>query len=256
MKICDTHCHLTCDELYPMADELIARAKEHYVEHMLVICCTQVEYERALLLQSKYPEVIDIAYGFYPHQVNDFNEDDYIYLEEQIKQRKLCALGEIGLDYHWDDVSKEDQLVAFKRQMDLASKYEIPVVIHMRESTQDSLNVLKQYPKVKGILHCYSGSIEIAREAIKLGYLISFGGPLTFKNGRNILEVCDQLALENVVVETDSPYLTPHPYRGKRNEPMYVEVTFNKLCEVKNVDQEVCAKQLQLNYYNLFKVEY
>lgn len=253
MFITDTHCHITCDELYGRIEEIITNALEHNVKRMLIICCTKIEYERALNIQNKYPHLFDIAFGFYPHQVNDFNEEDYIYLEEQIKQNKLIAIGEIGLDYYWDNVSKEDQMVAFKRQMDLASKYQIPILIHNREATADVIEVLKAYPDVIGVFHCFSGSLETAKIVTKLGYYISFAGPLTFKNARSALEVAANIDLKYMFVETDSPYLTPHPYRGKRNEPKYVALTFEKLCEIKNISKEEAMLQLEKNYQKMFK---
>ncbi len=254
MFITDTHCHITCDRLYEDIDQIITNALEHDVKRMLIICCTQIEYERALQLKQKYPELFDIAYGFYPHQLDEFNEDDYLYLEEQIKQKRLIAIGEIGLDYYWDNVSKEKQMVGFKRQMELANQYQIPVLIHNREATNDVIEVLKQYPNVKGVFHCFSGSYETAKIVTKLGYYISFAGPLTFKNARTALEVAANIDLQYMFVETDSPYLTPHPYRGKRNEPKYVRVTFEKLCEIKQMNQEQVAQQLEINYQKLFSI--
>ena len=236
-----------------MTDFFDGNALDYNVQRMLIICCTKIEYERALSIQNKYPQLFDIAFGFYPHQVNDFNEEDYIYLEEQIKQNKLIAIGEIGLDYYWDNVSKEDQMVAFKRQMDLASKYQIPILIHNREATADVIEVLKAYPDVIGVFHCFSGSLETAKIVTKLGYYISFAGPLTFKNARSALEVAANIDLKYMFVETDSPYLTPHPYRGKRNEPKYVALTFEKLCEIKNISKEEAMLQLEKNYQKMFK---
>ena len=239
--------------MYPNIETIIENALANHVKRMLIICCTKIEYERALEIQSKYPDLFDVAFGFYPHQVNDFKEEDYLYLEEQIKQKKLIAIGEIGLDYYWDNVSKEYQLVGFHRQMELAKKYQIPVLIHNREATQDVLEVLTAYPEVKGLFHCFSGSLETAKIVTKMGYYCSFAGPITYKNSRHAQDVALNIDLKWLFVETDSPYLTPHPYRKYRNEPKYVSVTFDKLCELKQIDHETCAKQLEINYQTLFQ---
>ena len=164
----------------------------------------------------------------------------------------MCALGEIGLDYHWDDVKREDQIKGFIRQLEMAKKYHIPILIHMREATKDTLDILKEHRPLQGIFHCYSGSYETAVEAMKLGFYISYGGPLTFKNSRGAPEVAEKLSVDRLFIETDSPYLTPHPHRGKQNEPMYVEVTFQRLCEIKGMSEAELAEQLERNYQRLF----
>ena len=169
-----------------------------------------------------------------------------------LKQERLIAVGEIGLDYHWEDVQPQDQKTGFIRQIRLAQKYNKPILIHMREATKDTLDILKDMGPLKGIMHCYSGSKEVAMELIKIGFYISFGGPLTFKNSRGAPATAEALPLNRLFVETDSPYLTPHPFRGKQNEPMYVRYTFDKLCEIKAVEKDLAAEQLRKNYEELF----
>lgn len=251
-SLIDTHCHITCDELYSRIDEVLREAKAHHVDRMLVVCTNFIEYERAVSLKEQgHP--IDIALGFHPNDLYAFQEEDYQHLEQLLIEHKLTALGEIGLDYHWDDVKKEDQIQGFIRQIKLAQHYHIPILIHMREATKDTVDILKEYP-CHGIMHCYSGSYETALILEKLGFYISFGGPLTFKNSRGAPEVAKQLPLERLMIETDSPYLTPHPFRGRQNEPMYLEHTFHKICEIKQQNEEAVADQLQKNYYQLFEV--
>lgn len=247
----DTHCHITCDDLYERIDEIIANAQEHGIGKMLIICTNFKEYERAAQLQEKN-DLFDIALGFHPNDLYSFEEADYERLETLLKENRLIALGEIGLDYHWDDVAKEDQKAGFIRQIKLAQKYDKPILIHMREATKDTIDILKEFAPVKGIMHCYSGSYETAEILMKLGFYIAFGGPLTFKNSRGAPEVAARIPLDRLFVETDSPYLTPHPYRGKQNEPKYAAVTFEKLCEIKEVDLEEAAEQMQKNYKVLF----
>ena len=253
-QLTDTHCHITCDELYRNIDEVIENAKAHHVNRMIIICTNFVEFERASDLRNKYPDLFRIALGFHPNDLYKFEDKDYARLESLLKFNELAIIGEIGLDYYWDDVEKEDQKEGFRRQLALSKKYDVPILIHMREATKDTMDILKEYAPVRGILHCFSGSYETAMEAIKLGFYISFGGPLTFKNSRGAPEVAARLPLDRILIETDSPYLTPHPYRGKRNEPMYVDVTFKKLCEIKGMPEEDVAKQLEANYHTLFDV--
>lgn len=250
----DTHCHITCDALYERIDEVLDHAKQEGIERMLIVCTNFTEYERAQYLKDRESERFDIALGFHPNDLYDFKEADYVRLEELLEQDRLIAVGEIGLDYHWDDVKPEDQKDGFVRQLQLARKYNRPVLIHMREATRDTLDILKEADSVKGIMHCYSGSKEVAQELIKSGFYISFGGPLTFKNSRGAPATAEALPLNRLFVETDSPYLTPHPFRGKQNEPMYVRYTFDKLCEIKGVDKEQAAEQLRKNYEDLFNL--
>ena len=250
-QLIDTHCHITCDELYEDIEEILLRAKQHHVTRMLAVCTSFQEYERAELLKNAgHP--IDIALGFHPNDLYAFHEEDYCHLEELLIQNRLIAIGEIGLDYHWDDVKKEDQMTGFVRQMELAQQYHKPVLIHMREATKDTLEVLRRYPSCTGIMHCYSGSYETAKILLNMGYYIAYGGPLTFKNSRGAPETAARLPVERLFVETDSPYLTPHPFRGKPNEPMYIEHTFLKLCEIKGMSKEALANELLKNYQTLF----
>lgn len=250
----DTHCHITCDTLFDRIDEIIENAVREHIERMLIICTNVKEYERAEQLKNDHPDLFDIALGFHPNDLYEIKESDFTRLEELLKEDKLIAVGEIGLDYHWDDVKPEDQKEGFIRQLALAIKYDKPVLIHMREATQDTMDILDKYSGHKGIIHCFSGSVEVAKQFVDMGFYISFGGPLTFKNSRHAPAVAEAIDLNYLFVETDSPYLTPHPYRGKQNEPGYVRYTFDKLCEIKNVDCKSAAKQLRENYRKLFNV--
>ena len=171
----DTHCHITCDALYERIDEVLENARQAGIEKMLIICTDFTEYERAQQLKEREPERFDIALGFHPNDLYAFQEADYERLEELLKQERIIAVGEIGLDYHWDDVKPQDQKTGFIRQIRLAQKYNKPILIHMREATKDTLDILKDMGPLKGIMHCYSGSKEVAMELIKIGFYISFG---------------------------------------------------------------------------------
>lgn len=248
----DTHCHITCDRLYQRIDEIMINAQAANIKRLIVFCCSFEEYERAKQLKAKYANIL-IAFGFHPSELYDFKEADYATFEQELASGTIDILGEIGLDYHWDTVTKEDQITALHRQLQLAKKYDLPISIHMRDATKDCMDILAQYAPLKGIMHCFSGSVETAKEAVKLGLLISFAGPLTFKNSRQSVEVAQTIDVNKLLVETDCPYLTPHPYRGKENEPMYVQYTFDKLSEIKGIDKEILAKQLEENLMTLWK---
>ncbi len=248
MRIIDTHAHLVSSQIYPIVDEVIARAKEKNVERILCIATSKDELDKAIQLQEKYG-MIDIAFGMHPADLDKVSEEDFLEVEKAVKEKKVIAVGEIGLDYHWNVVSKEEQAKAFIRQIELANQYHLPILIHMREATKDCVDILKKYAKTGGIMHCYSGSVEIAKELVKIGFYISFGGILTFKNANQLLEVAKQLPSDRIFVETDCPYLAPVPYRGKPNEVSYIHSTFEFLCQLRNED---LSEQLIQNYQDLF----
>lgn len=254
MGMIDTHAHLTCDELYEHVDEILKRAQDAGVERILCICLNQKEAERAFALKERY-DWIDIAAGFHPSDLYDLSERDFQRMEQIVRDDRVIAVGEIGLDYHWDDVDKETQKRAFIRQLQLANTIGKPVLIHMRDATKDTLDLCRQYKQVPGILHCFSGSLETALEAIKMDFYISVGGPLTFKNARGLPNVMAALPLDRIMTETDCPYLTPHPHRGQRNEPMYMVHTVKKLAEITNQTEEALVRQLKKNYERLFQSE-
>lgn len=247
----DTHAHITCDELYPQADEILRRAKDAGVERILCICLNVEEVMRAFVLQAYYPW-LDIAAGYHPGDLYELDERDWRDMEKLAHDERVIAIGEIGLDYHWDDVDRDTQKRAFVRQIKLANRLNKPILIHMRDATKDTLELLKAHKQVNGIMHCFSGSKEIAKELTDMGMYLSVGGPLTFKNARGIPEVMAQCPPDRLFIETDSPYLTPHPHRGKRNEPMYLTYTCDKLAEVLHMEKEALCAQLRENYRRLF----
>ena len=229
----DVHCHLDSD-YYDNIDEVIKSAKDNGVDKFIYNGCNIQTNKQVLKLINMYDSVYG-AIGFHPTDLNGITDDDYLFLEDNIKNNKIVAIGEIGLDYHYEDTDKENQKKHFIRQLELARKYDMPVIIHSRDSIQDTYNILKEYP-VKGVLHCYSGSVEMAREFVKLGMFISVGGIITFKNAKNIIEVIKDIDLSYILLETDSPYLTPEPYRKYKNEPKYIPVIASKIAEIKGID--------------------
>lgn len=247
----DTHAHIVCKELYERKEEVIAQAKEAGVKKILIICTSIQEAKLAIDL-AIHDMMFDVAVGFHPCDLLDIKAEDWEELEQLAHRKEVVAIGEIGLDYHWKTVDASIQKEGFIRQIQLANKVEKPILIHMREATKDTMDILKEHVQYGGIIHCFSGSLETAKEAITLGMYISVGGPLTFKNARGLPEVVKEIPLEYLFIETDCPYLTPHPYRGKQNEPKYLVHTFARLCEIKQVDEHTVKRQMQSNYTKLF----
>lgn len=251
MELIDTHAHITCDELYPKIDEIMENAKQAGVKRILCICLNMEQLERAFQLKKRY-DWIDIAAGFHPSDLYEMHEKDWEALYTFAKDERIIAIGEIGLDYHWDDVEKDVQKEAFIRQLHLANELQKPVLIHMRDATKDTMDILRVHKKVRGILHCYSGSLETAMDAINMDMFISVGGPVTFKNARGLPEVIRQIPMDRLMLETDCPYLTPHPFRGTRNEPKYLPYTFDAVAKLKGMDASTLSHQLKMNYAALF----
>lgn len=251
MGIIDTHSHVTCAQLADQLDMILDHMKENHVERVLIICCTYEEALKAIEYANQY-DCFDCAFGYHPENVDDYNDPDYTKLRQILQDPHMIALGEIGLDYYWVKDNADRQKKLFIDQIKIAQELDLPILIHMRDATLDTLEILKQYPHT-GIMHCYSGSLETAKILLKLGYYISFAGPLTFKNSRNAVEVCEYVPMDRLFVETDAPYLTPHPFRGKQNDPGYVKYTFEKACEIKQIDADTMMNQMKENYKNLFK---
>ena len=248
----DSHAHLMEDELYKDITGILNRALEAGVKRILVVCCTLEQAERAFALQEGYA-FIDVGVGFHPEDANDIDEEDIIALEALLKRKKVSALGEIGLDYYWVKDNKEKQKKLFETQLKMAEQFQLPVLIHMRDASQDTYELLKQYPLTRGgIMHCYSGSSEMAKLFMDLGYYISFAGPVTFKNANNVKEVATGIPLERILIETDAPFLAPVPFRGKQNEPSYVIHTGKEICSLKGISEEKLQEEITKNYQRLF----
>ena len=222
----DSHCHLTCDELYDQLDEVLANM--HSLSSCMIMCTNETEFQRALLIKKQDPR-FKVAFGFFPGDAKEVSHQDLEQLEMNLKEGLIDVLGEIGLDYYWDDSFKEIQKELFIKQIELANRYKVPISIHMREATNDCLSILKQYAKTKIIFHCFSGSLETMKECLKMNSLISFAGVITFKNAKHAPACVKACPIDRILSETDSPYLTPVPYRGKRNQPAYVEFVEKKI---------------------------
>ena len=232
----DTHCHMV-KEYYDDMDKYVSNCTLNNVKKIIVNATDKKSCLEVLELVKKY-DIVYGALGFHPTELDEVGEEDFDWLEEVINNDKIVAIGEIGLDYHYDNIDKEKQICFFKRQLEIAVKYNKPIIVHTRDSIQDTYDILKKY-NVKGVIHCYSGSLEMAREFIKLGYYIGIGGISTFKNASNIINVIKNIDLEYIVLETDSPYLTPVPYRKYKNESMYIPLISKKISEIKEVEEEL-----------------
>ncbi len=214
----DTHCHLY-KEYYDDIDSIIKLSKENNVMYYINNGCDAKSNIEVLESVEKYPSVYG-ALGIHPEYVENYTLDDIKFIEDNLSNPKIVAIGEIGLDYHYSKENKEKQIKLLELQLKLAEKYNMPVIIHSREATEDTINSLKKY-KVKGVIHSFSGSLETAKIYIKMGYLLGINGVVTFKNC-NLKDVLKEIPIENIVLETDSPYLTPVPYRGKQNNPSHI----------------------------------
>ena len=245
----DTHCHITRND-YNDIPFLINKIKESGVNKIIVNGCDMESNLEVLELIKKY-DIVYGALGFHPTELEKFDERDLLWLEEHINDEKIVALGEIGLDYHYDNTNKEKEKFIFKKQLDIAKKHNKPIIIHSRDSIQDTYDILKKY-NLKGSLHCFSGSLEMAREFIKLGYLIGVGGVVTYKNAKNLVNVINNINLEYILLETDSPYLTPEPYRKNKNDSSYIPLIAEKIAEIKNQSVSVIEKTTSDNACRLF----
>lgn len=251
----DTHAHLTDEKYKDYLDSLISSFNSDNLSKVFTVAYDKQSIKDCVSLTRKYNNIYAII-GIHPSEVNDFDSETIELLKEYSKDNKVIAIGEIGLDYHYENIDKDDQKRIFVEQLKLAHELQLPVVIHNRDSIGDCLQILKDNKHLLsngGLFHCFSESVEIYHELKKLGLKIAFGGTLTFKNSVHAPKVCEVADIEDIVVETDCPYLTPHPFRGKVNEPKYVNLVAQKIAEIKNLDIEFVVEQTTKNALSLFK---
>ena len=239
----DTHCHVF-KEYYDNIEEIINK-----VDVVIISGTNDKDNQEVINLCNKNPNVYGTL-GIHPTEEISINSLKFI--EENLSNKKIVGIGEIGLDYYWNK-NKEEQIDKFIKQLDLALKYNKPVVIHSREATNDTYEILKNYPSLKKDIHCFSGSLEMAKNYIKINSYLGIGGVLTFKNSK-LKEVIKEIDLKYLLLETDSPFLTPEPYRGKQNEPYNIIYVANKIAEVKNISLDDVLKQTSLNAKDLFDI--
>lgn len=249
MKPIDSHTHID-DTRFQEDFSLVYQRVEESLSAVINIGCDIESSKRSIELAERY-EKIFATVGIHPHDANRFTKESALFLKEYASHPKVVALGEIGLDYHYLYSTKEEQRFAFREQLSIASQVNLPVVVHMREATQECAEILSEYPSVRGVLHSYSGSYETAMQLIERFYF-SFSGTVTFKNAERVREVVKQLPLDRILIETDAPYLTPVPFRGNRNEPSYVIYIAEKIAEIKGVSYDEVVAQTKMNTYRLF----
>ena len=251
----DSHCHVDDDSYDNDRAELIEGLPEKGISLAMEIGADMDSSRRAAVLAKRYP-FIYAAVGVHPHDTRNMTEKDIEELALLATEPKVKAIGEIGLDYHYPDTHKPSQKHWFERQMQLTMDLGMPFIIHDRDSHADCLEILRKFDikKVGGVMHCFSGSVEMAKEVIKMGMVISLGGPVTFKNARHSVDVAREIPLDKILIETDSPYLAPEPLRGKRNSPEYVRYVAEKIAEIKGETFENVAKVTKENAMKLFKI--
>lgn len=251
----DTHVHLNAEQYEDDLQEVINRALEKGVQNMVVVGFDEPTIKKAIQIAETY-DFIYASVGWHPVDAIDMTDEHLAWIEELAQHPKVVALGEMGLDYHWDKSPKEVQKDVFRRQIRLACKVNLPIIIHNRDATEDVVTILKEehVEEVGGIMHCFTGSIEVAKQCMDMNMYISFGGPVTFKNAKKPKEVATELPLDKLLIETDCPYLTPHPFRGKRNEPGYVSYVAEQIAELKGITYEELADITTANAKKLFGI--
>lgn len=245
----DIHCHIEPDE-FCNVDGILKKCKNEGVEKIIVSGYNLKSCTEAVELANKY-DMIYATIGYLPEVLQDKDNNSLEELEKLIQNPKVVGIGEIGLDYYWFKDNKEEQKELFINQIILAQKYNKPIVIHCREAIQDCYDVLKEY-NVKSVMHCYSGSLEMAKRFTELGVYISIGGVSTFKNSKNIKEVIKEIPLSYIVLETDSPYLTPEPFRGKKNYPYFVPIIAENIAKIKEISVKEVENTTTNNANRLF----
>ena len=245
----DTHCHLF-KEYYDNIDDIV----DEMNGYMIVAGVDDSSNKEVIELVNKYDKVYGVI-GIQPEEVTKLKDNSFMFIENNIDNKKIVGIGEIGLDYYWTDETKKLQLEVFDKMMSIADKYNKPVVIHSRNAIQDTYDMIKKYPNVTSILHCYSSSLEMAKEFMKYNVFFGIGGVLTFKNSKKLVEVVKNIPLDYLVLETDSPYLSPEPFRGKQNKPSNVLLVAQKIADIKNISVEEVISVTTANAKKIFNIE-
>ena len=249
-KIFDSHAHYDDEEFDNDRKEVLEELKN---EGVIGIMNCSSSYKSI----AKTCDFIYGAVGIHPENADEFKDEMLDEFKDIIKKNpKVKAIGEIGLDYYWDEnPDKEIQKDVFRKHMKLAEELNVPVIIHDRDAHEDTLNIIKEFPNVKGVVHCFSGSVEFAKECLKLGYYIGVTGVVTFKNAKKVVKVVKEVPVERLLVETDCPYMAPEPNRGKRNKSSYIKYVIEKISEIKEINPKELNLKVNENLQNLFKIQ-
>lgn len=252
----DSHAHLNDIKFDEDRDEAIERAKQGGVGYILTVSSDFASSIENISLAQNY-DIFYASIGIHPHEVADLKSDIASTLSSLTSYPKVVAIGEIGLDYYYDNSPREVQKIWFARQISLARSVKLPIIVHSRDAHEDTLTILKseRADEVGGVMHCYSGSVEMAREMLNMGFMISFAGPVTFKNANKLLDVVKYVPEDMMLIETDCPYLAPEPYRGKRNEPANVRLIAERIAKIKGKPFDYIAEKTTENAKRLFSIQ-
>lgn len=252
--IFESHAHYDSGKFEEDRDELLLSMQENGIGTILNVGATWNSVKTVVELAEQYPFVY-AALGLHPDEVGDLNEERFAILKAECQKEKVVAVGEIGLDYYWDNESHDLQKKWFLRQLELARESGLPVIIHSRDAAEDTMKIMKEHAAgLRGVIHCFSYSKEMAEEYVKMGFYIGVGGVVTFKNGKKLKEVVEAIPLERILLETDCPYLAPEPYRGKRNSSLYLPQIAQAIADIKGVTYEEVVTQTERNAKILFGV--
>ncbi len=253
MVLIDTHCHLYLADFMQDVGKVIEQAKKVGVKKFYFPAIDSTEHDAMLLLESKYPNECVAMMGLHPCSVKANYKEELLLVEQWVERRKFAAIGEIGLDFYWDTTYKKEQYDSFEFQMNIALNKNLPIVIHTRNAMEETINCVKPFSDkgLRGIFHCFGGSYEEAKKIIDLGFLLGIGGVITYKKA-GLDKVLDKIDLQHIVIETDAPYLTPVPFRGKRNESSYLQYIIASLANIKGVSEEEVASITTTNAEKLF----
>lgn len=248
----DSHCHLYLEEFKDDLPTVIQRARDAGVQKFYLPAVDSGTTEQMFMLEQQYPDICLAMMGLHPCSVKENYKSELALVTEWLTKRKFPAVGEIGLDFYWDKTFIKEQYEAFHEQIDLAISHELPIVIHTREAMDETIAVVKEYDgKVKGIFHCFGGTVDQARQITDLGFHLGIGGVLTYKKS-GLENVIKEIDLKHIVLETDAPYLTPVPFRGKRNESSYLKYISEKIADIKNIPVDEVAEATSVNVSKIF----
>ena len=254
IKLTDTHAHYDDEAFDNDREQLLTRLFEELVSKIITIGCAQKRWQPALSLTEQYEGMYG-ALGIHPEDIYDISEDWERQLTSLLERPKIVALGEIGLDYHYEGFNREDQIRFFRRQINIANEADMPVIIHSRDATEDTLKILRELKPKKAVMHCFGGSAETARELVSMGLYISFTGVLTFKNAKRAVTACEAVPTDRLMLETDCPYMAPVPYRGERCDSSMIASTAAKMGEIKGLDTEETIKICNDNADRFFELK-
>lgn len=252
ITLVDTHSHIDLEEFNDL-DEIILNAKNAGVHKIVVPSVDRSSFDKVISISEKYDGVY-CALGVHPTAAHDAVECDYEKIIELANHKKVVAIGECGLDYYWDKTFIEEQKSSLSKQIEIAISAKKPLIIHDREAHKDCFDMLKEITEIPVIMHCFSGSLEFANECIKKGFYISLGGVVTFKNAKKAHEIAKEIPLSKLLLETDAPYLTPIPFRGKRNEPAYIKLIAEEIAKIRNISLEEIAQATTANAGKVFGI--